>query len=364
MKIVFASLPAYGHLYPMLPLVSACAAAGHDVTVATGEPFLDGLPAPAVRGIPADVSLRDIEQETFRNHPELSPGPEFAAYMFGETTARHVAPELRGLFAELRPDLVVYEVTNIGAAVAAAAAGVRAVAFGLGLWNPILASFYTIAGADPTLPGGYLDPMPPSVQNRVPLPANSRPVRSVAWAPAGPLPAWLTASPRRTVYVTLGTVAFGAVEVLRQAVLETAAHDVEVLVAVGPDGDPALLGVVPANVHLEKFVPQAEVLRHVDLVVHHGGAGTMLGTLAAGLPQLILPQGADQPFNAAAVERAGAGRALANDAQTPGAIEEAVGALLTEDPARLAARRIATEIAAMPSAAEVAATRLVRLPGI
>jgi UDP:flavonoid glycosyltransferase YjiC (YdhE family) len=356
MKIVFASLPAYGHLYPMLPLAQACQAAGHEVMVAVGEPFLDALPVPTVRGVPAGMSLHDIEQETFRNHPELAPGPEFAGYMFGETTARHVEPELRALFERERPDLVVYEMMNFGAVLAADRLGIRAVSFGLGLWSPILELFHRVAGADPTLPGGYLDPMPPSVQNPVPLPATRTPIRTVAWAPSVPLPEWLSSSSRRRVYVTLGTVSFGAVEVLRRAVLATAEHDVDVLVAVGPAGDPALLGELPANVHLEKFVPQAEVLRQVDLVVHHGGAGTMMGILAAGLPQLILPQGADQPFNAEAIERAGAGRGLANDAQTPEALAGAIGDLLAEGPERLAAKRIAEEIAAMPAPSSVAET--------
>ena len=349
MRIVFASLPAYGHLYPMLPLALACVDAGHEVTVAAGEPFLTGLPVPAVRGIAEGVTLHDIEQETFRNHPGLEPGLEWVGYMFGETTVRHTAPELRSVFAAERPDLVVHEVMNVGAAVAAAEAGMRAVAFGLGLWNPLLTTFYSIAGA--TM-GPYVDPMPPSLQEPGPLPAARLPIRSEAWAPPVPLPAWLP-SARRTVYVTLGTVSFGAVEVLRRAVLETAAHDVDVLVAVGPDGDPALLGDLPPNVHLERFVPQATVLHHVDAVVHHGGAGTMLGVVAAGLPQLILPQGADHPFNAAAVTRTGAGLALSNDEQTPGAIGAAVGKLLSAEP--VVARRIAAEIADLPSPAEVAA---------
>jgi UDP:flavonoid glycosyltransferase YjiC (YdhE family) len=356
MKIVFASLPAYGHLYPMLPLAQACAAAGHAVTVAVGEPFLDALPVPTTRGVPESVSLHDIEQETYRNHPELTPGPEFAAHMFGETTTRHVEPELRALFERERPDLVVYELLDIGAPLAAARLGIRAVAFGLGLWNPVLQRFYEVGGADTSLPGGYLDTMPPSVQNPVPLPATRQAIRPVAWAPPAPLPEWLPSSSRRRVYVTLGTVSFGAVEVLRRAVLATAEHDVDVLVAVGPGGDPALLGELPANVHLEKFVPQAEVLKHVDLVVHHGGAGTMLSTLAAGLPQLILPQGADQPFNAMAIEHAGAGRGMTNDAQTHDKLVSAVGDLLAEGPERVAAKRIAEEIATMPAPSSVAAT--------
>jgi UDP:flavonoid glycosyltransferase YjiC (YdhE family) len=348
-KIVFASLPAYGHLYPMLPLAEACAAAGHDVAVAVGEPFLTELPFPTVQGIREGVTLRDLRQEAMRETPAAT-GIEFAARMFGAVGTRYVEPVLRELFERERPDLVVYELLDLGAAVAASRLGIRAVAMGLVLWNPAFARFYELAGADPALLGdGYLDTVPPSLQTPGPLPERRQPIRQAHWVPPIPLPAWLPDVPRKRVYVTLGTVVFDAVDVLRRAVLAVAAHDVEVLVSAGPGSDPALLGELPPNVHVEEFVSQPEVLRHVDLVVHHGGSGTMLGSLAEGVPQLVLPQRADHPFNAAALVRAGAGRALANDEQTPEALAEAVGALLADGPERVAAKRIATEIAAMPA---------------
>jgi UDP:flavonoid glycosyltransferase YjiC (YdhE family) len=353
-RIVFASLPAYGHLYPMLPLAQACAAAGHEVTVATGAPFLDALPLPTVAGMPGGLTLKDAEQETLGGLTGDDPFG-FVVRMFGVVSAGHAEPVLTALFAETRPDLVVYEMMAVGAAVAAERAGIRTVAFGLGLWNPVIEMIHRAAGADADMPGGYLDQIPASLQNPLPLPATALPIRPVPWGPSAPLPALFAAPARPRVYVTLGTVSFGAVDVLRRAVLETAAHDVDVLVAVGPEGDPALLGDLPANVHLERFVSQADVLRRVDVVVHHGGAGTMLGALANGVPQLVLPQGADQPFNAAAIERTGAGRTIANDDQVPGAIEHAVGALLADGRERLTTKRIATEIAALPAPAEVAA---------
>lgn len=349
MKIVFASLPAYGHLYPMLPLAQACIAAGHDVTIATGDPFLTELPLPTVRGIQKGVTLRDLRQEASRNTPTAT-GIEFAAQMFGATGTRYVEPVLRELFERERPDLVVYELLALGAAVAAANLGIRAVAMGLVLWNPVFARFYELAGADPALiQDGYLDTVPPALQTPGPLPERRQAIQPAAWVPPIPLPAWLPDMPRQRVYVTLGTVVFDAVDVLRRAVLAVAAHDVEVLVSAGPGSDPALLGELPANVHVAEFVPQPEVLKHVDLVVHHGGSGTMLGSLAEGVPQLVLPQRGDHPFNGAALVRAGAGRVLANDEQTPDALAEAIGALLSDGPERVAAKWIATEIAAMPA---------------
>lgn len=89
-------------------------------------------------------------------------------------------------------------------------------------------------------------------------------------------------------------------------------------------------------------------------MVSHAGSGTALGTLAAGLPQLCLPQGADQFLNAAAVAKGGAGISLAPDAATPAAIQDAVRRLLDDASYCDAAARIALSIAAMPSPDDVA----------
>jgi UDP:flavonoid glycosyltransferase YjiC (YdhE family) len=89
----------------------------------------------------------------------------------------------------------------------------------------------------------------------------------------------------------------------------------------------------------------------------------MLGALAAGLPLLCLPQGADQHGNADSAVTAGVGLKLLCEDVTPQAIRAAVAALRDEPGHRLAARGIAGEIAAMPPAAEALAaiTRLVDL---
>lgn len=374
MRIVFSSPPSYGHIYPFLPLAFACADAGHDVTVATAEPFLGRLPLPTVRSMPAGTTLKQLRDRTLQNHPALQTWTvegayQFGGWLFGESLPRVVAPTLLDEFARLKPDLVVYECCDIGAAVAADAVGIRAVAYGIGALTEFFARWHRHAVADQrnlwqdgepgdlaTYPGGYLDPVPESLYGDLPLPPNRTAVRATAWSEPADLPGELTGTARRPrVYITLGTMAFGAVDVLRAAILETAAHDVDVVVAAGPDGDPRLLGELPRNVRVERFLPQAEVLARVHLIVHHGGAGTVLGALEYGVPQLVLPQGADQPFNGALVARAGAGRQLTNDERTPGAIGAAVEAMLGESPERAVARRIAGEMAALPGPAQVAA---------
>ena len=372
MKIVFASLPAYGHLYPLMPLALACADAGHEVTVATGAPFVGQLPLPTFRSVPPHVNIDDLVAETKRRHPEAT-GEDLVVGMFADVSAEAVSGILLPELERNRPDLVVYEAMNTGAGVAANVLGIPAVAFAISIMHlgyaaihPATVRFQQRAWTDrdltpplgaPLLAEALLDPSPPSLRPLSgPYEVAKIPIRGVAWTgSAGTVPDWLLAARTRPrVYLTLGTVAFGAVEVLRRAIDDLLDLDLDLLVAVGPDGDPAALGQTSPRVRLERFVDQARVLRLIDVVVHHGGTGTVLGAFEAGVPQLILPQGADQFFNADALPRIGAARALHNDDQAPGTIRAAVEALLADGPERQMTRRIQSEIAAMPSPAVVA----------
>lgn len=382
MRILFAAIPAYGHLFPLLPLAAACAGAGHDVTVATGEPFVGRLSLTTVAGIPAGTDVGGAFTETRRRHPDAH-GDELTVAMFADTTADWTSGVLDGVVAGLAPDLVVYEAMNVGAALAADVHDVPAVGFSIGLAGMAVvdlihgaarryrADFWATRDRRPPAGSGLLgaallDPAPESLASTAGQPALTRrlPIRSVAFADdAATTPQWLTGKRSRPViYLTLGTVSFGAVEVIRRAVDQIAGLDVDLLVAVGPQGDPAALGPVPGNVHVERFVSQPRVLDVVDVAVHHGGTGTVLGAAAAGVPQLILPQGADQFYNADLIARSGIGRGLTNDRQVGGAIADAVTALLADGPERERAAQVRDEMAAMP-APERVVPELVALAG-
>ena len=125
--------------------------------------------------------------------------------------------------------------------------------------------------------------------------------------PAGPLPDWWQGDERPLVYVTFGSVA-GAFAAARplfgEAVRQVAALPVRVLLTLGRELE---VGEVPENVHVEEWVPQADVLGHAAAVVHHGGSGTTLGALAHGVPAVVVPLFVDQPFNAIRVTATGAG---------------------------------------------------------
>jgi len=221
-------------------------------------------------------------------------------------------------------------------------------------------------GIEPRPYGGsyehlYLDVYPPEMQAgpaetpHVPRRQLLRPVSDDAgveeWA-APPLPEGRPGAP--LVYLTMGTV-FNAEGPLRTALAGLAGLDVRVLVTVGPLADPGVLGAQPAHVRVERYVPQSQMLASCDAVVSHGGSGTVLATLAHGLPQLCLPQGADQFLNAAAVAGSGAGLSLSPEELGAEAVSAAVERLLVEDSFRRSATSVAASIEAMPSADDVAA---------
>lgn len=91
----------------------------------------------------------------------------------------------------------------------------------------------------------------------------------------------------------------------------------------------SLPAALPDSVYPLRFAPHAWLFPKVSVVVHHGGAGTTAAGLRAGIPNVVAPFFADQPFWADRVHHLGAGpRPLDPKNLTPGqlvgALEEAI----------------------------------------
>ena len=155
------------------------------------------------------------------------------------------------------------------------------------------------------------------------------------------------------VHVTFGTV-YNRTPAFDAAVEAASRLDVVVLVTVGPGGDVEAFARAGGRVHVETFVAQSLVLPRTAALASHAGSGTVLGALEHAVPQLCLPQAADQFRNAAAVATSGAGLALTDDASAD-AVEDALRRLLGTPDFLHRATAVAAEIAAMPSPEEVAA---------
>jgi UDP:flavonoid glycosyltransferase YjiC (YdhE family) len=366
-RVLFAFVGGWGHAEPLVPLARAADGAGHVVAFAgqsalvpmveslgfrmfaTGPPTVGTTKQPLV---PVD---RAAEQQVLRD-------------VFAGPIARGRAGDVVTLCGSWRPDLVVCDEVDFGAMVAAERYGVPhasviVLAAGSLLCPALVAAPLDELRGDHGLapdPGMemlsrylVLVPVPASFRDpAAPLPPNARFVRPAVLS-AQPRPPAVPAagSDDPIVYLTLGTIFnLESGDLFTRALAGLRALPLDVVVTVGPHIDPAELGPQPGTVHIEQFVPHADLLPRCGAVVCHGGSGSVIAALAHGVPLVLLPMGADQPDNADRCEALGVGIALDAMSATPVDVREAVRTVLTDPAYRRNAEALQEEIAALPGA--------------
>jgi UDP:flavonoid glycosyltransferase YjiC (YdhE family) len=132
--------------------------------------------------------------------------------------------------------------------------------------------------------------------------------------PEAPLPddlkRWLDAHHKRgVIFVSFGSMVRLSAARLRILVSAFSALDTPVLWTGGPSSNQTPRLSLPKAVRIAAFVPQRSVLSHaaVGACITHGGGGTVLECLAAGVPMVVMPLMWDQPYNAQFVQDLGAG---------------------------------------------------------
>ncbi|MFB6820582.1 nucleotide disphospho-sugar-binding domain-containing protein [Streptomyces virginiae] len=362
MRILFTGPASAGHLFPMVPTAQALRAAGHEVLFAGSQPLgpLREAGFPIVE-IGDGRSIMDVFEE-FSDQEMRYVAPDMTTDQILERAARGFALVSRSTVDGLletadswRPDLLVHDSFQASAPLVAAKLEIPSVVHNFGVTSGLdmvarLAAHFTEAYETYKVAG----PAEPAALNVVPASLGGDRgglrMRYLPYNGGGTVPAGLLRrGDRPRVAVTLGTVltALDGVRAIVRLIEAAASVDAEFLLAVG-DADLAPLGTLPDNVRPLPWVPLAELLTTCDALVHHGGSGTLLTALQAGLPQLLLPQGADHFANADALTATGAAlRSASEDVDAP------LLARLTADPAlREAAARLRAENAALPTPAE------------
>lgn len=383
MRVMFCAVPSTGHIEPMLPLLRALISRGDQVAWASAAATHRQMQALGVQHcFDVGLSQEAAHAEYLRRWPQSTPtmnpalDPKCFSRLFGAVHAPAALDALVQAIRQWTPQLVVSETASLAAPLACELTDCVQVTHGFGTPPPerllqdaaqaFGASWRTATGSPPPADAGllrqlYLDIYPPSLQP----PERLRMARSQGLRPCVPkgagdqrLPRELAARLDRfadwpLVYVTFGTVV-NREHGLRTAAAALASLKARLVVTVGGDGDLKLLVPLPPTMHVERFIAQADLLPHCDLVVSHGGSGTFLASLAHGLPQLVLPQGADQFINASALEDCGAGMALRGDDACADRIHDAAQTLLVDRVFQAKASRVATDMAVMPSVEAVA----------
>ncbi|MBE2315236.1 glycosyltransferase family 1 protein [Solirubrobacter sp. CPCC 204708] len=331
MRFLFASTRGAAHIAPLVPFALACKRAGHDVLLAAPHSSWEhvaraGLPF-AGFDFPAEAEIGPIWARVKASTDPDEQNRIVRGELFAGAYAREAYPGLLALARRMRPDAILHETEEHASPRVAEVLGtpVWRVECYLGPAVPESGPFLTLSPAS-------FDPRPGAVRFRARV------------RPEPPLPDWWRGSDAPLVYVSFGSTAAGNgffPGLYRAAASALAELDVRVLMTLGTEVDASELGPVPANVHVERWVPQAQVMPEAAAMVGHGGSASTLAAMAAGVPLACVPLYADQPDNAARVAALGAGIAL----DGVDGLADAVRALLGDPLYRDGARRIAREIA-------------------
>jgi UDP:flavonoid glycosyltransferase YjiC (YdhE family) len=371
-RLLFTFVGGRGHFEPLAPVARAAREAGHEVAFGCAPPTCsmvetggfdvfamgdDARSDPPERSVLLPVD-RDREERDLRER-------------FAQRAALLRVPLVVALCQKWRPDVVVCDETDFGAMVAAEQLGlphvtVLVIAAGGFVRADVVGSALAELRARHGLPPDpklemlhrhlVLAPFPASYRDPTdPLPATSR-----VLAPSGcaaddsatrTLDKALPEAP--VVYFTLGTIFnMESGDLFERVLAGLRELPVNVIATVGDEIDPDDLGPQPANVRVERFIRQSSVLPHCDLVISHAGSGSVLGALAHGLPSVLIPLGADQPWNAARCEELGVAKVLDAMQATPEGVRMAVSQMLNNETARRNAERMRDEIQALPEPAQ------------
>jgi UDP:flavonoid glycosyltransferase YjiC (YdhE family) len=315
MRILMTTRGSAGHLIPLAPFAHACLRAGHDVLVAAQAQHRanverTGLPFAATADPPRDEWVPLMAR--FAGLGVTDANAQMIAEFFAGIDVRAGLPGQRAIVEEWRPDIIVRETCEFAGALTAELAGIPLARVGLGLAaSEEYAIELAAAAVDrariglglPRDPAGgrlretpYLTMVPEPLEHRVTEtgPRALRFAHPMAEDAAPPPPDWWPGNEDPLVYLTFGSVTAGAhlpyFPALYRAALDALAPlPARILLTIGDDRDPTMLGPLAANVHVERWVAHDAVAAHAAAVVCHGGYGTTLGTLRHGVPLVVMP---------------------------------------------------------------------------
>jgi UDP:flavonoid glycosyltransferase YjiC (YdhE family) len=415
-RIIVAAPPIPGELRPLLAIGRALATRGHKITVLTGTALRDTVRKAGLAFAPL-AGAADFDTAELGRRPEGSlpaPGPGHVDYDWNHAFAQPMPEEHRALQRLLEADPDQYLIANVlflgawparlgapgrrpkrwisvsvvGLAypsvdttyfgpvpvfpgqdqkAANVAANARFVA-SMRSNEEVLYRLLTELGATeefPSLVHGHVDlpdatallSVPGFEFHRSDLPDN---VHFVGTVPMRDADGWAAPSwwaeldgARPVVVVTQGTLAnFDLSHLVEPALAGLAELDVTVVVALGRD--PSAVSIpVPANAHVEAYIPFSELLPRADLLVTNGGANGIHQALAAGVPVIVAGATEEKPGNAARVGYHRLGLDLKTGTPSAQAVCLAVERVLGDPAIRANVRKLADVYATYDTVAEV-----------
>jgi MGT family glycosyltransferase len=348
-RIVVLSVPAFGHLNPILPIVRRLVARGHDVTVFNEASFEALIRATGARfaAYPPVIHLEDFSR-TLKNGDMIA-WIEMILAATGPLLA-DLAPRLRAA----RPDLIVFDGIAVWGEMLASKLKLRSVAisttfcsdaFGRSVGD-VVADTLSIARLLPRFAwdaafifrhgAAHLPRTLPLVPRRgdVTLMLTSREFHPPSRRRDDPNFTYVGCAidpdtrpetfdfsrldGRPLLYVSLGTLHHGNAPFFDTCMAAFADWPGQVLASVGRGTDLSRYGSAPANFMFAEAVPQLAILERTHVFLTHAGLNSVHEALWHGVPMVAVPQQIEQLHNARAMEAAGAGLVIDTEAKGRG----------------------------------------------
>src|SRR5580692_2594802 len=417
MKILIASMPATGHLNPMLAIARILMTDGHEVAVYTGSAFRARVEAAGAEffSLPPDADLDPADP--FARFPELKvlpPGPAWLRVAMERVFVDNIPAQHEGmqrLLHSFGPDVIIGDDMFFGVLPMLLGSSKRppivmcgtsilhwpredGAPLFLGLppattpkqraeYAAVARDFHEVVdgpvglrlnkllkelGAGPTsmtlfhstvgLADAYLQLSVPGFEFPRDIPRSVHFVGTPPIIPNQvPLPSWaheLDGS-RKVVLVTQGTVANHNLNLLVGPTLAALANERDMLVVATAGGRPidAIPGPLPSNARVSSFLPFEWLLPKVDVLVTNGGYGSVNQAMSFGIPLVTAGLTEDKADVNARVAWSGVGIDLATNEPTPEALRSAVRTVLDQSVYRMRAAQLAEEFAAIDTRSEI-----------
>lgn len=158
------------------------------------------------------------------------------------------------------------------------------------------------------------------------------------------LPSWFSKLQpgRPTIYFTMGST--GDTKFFEEAVRVFGNTEFQVLITTGGLAE---IPNPPSNVFIAKYAPGDALMAVSDVVVSHGGNGTVYQALSCGVPVIGFPTMFDQEINMRQVDALGIGIQMSNKQYSGPSLDRAVRKVISETRYRERCRQLAARISRM-----------------
>ena len=354
MRALFSIRPFHGHFEPAALLAAGFVSIGGEVIFAT---------APEIHAV---VEARGFEVVSAGLHPRHARPGSGADYGYEVVDSK--ASAVLSWIESWHPDIVVRDPTDIGAVIAAEAAGLRSITLGFCEFIParswdILApdSVGRIRAQFGLAPdprwtrlhsGGYVDLVPDWFHEETVVAEPILTMRPVELPGPGapPPPSWLDGTlTRPTIGICLGTVYNRDSDLLRMVASAARGLGFNVVLVTGPGLPIPAWARGTAGLWAVNYIPLRRLLQRLDILVTAGGFNTVMAGLAHGIPMLGIPGGADQPRNTRRLAELECGIQITRRELTEHLAASALRRLLTDGRYRINATRLQELIAELPT---------------